>query len=77
MTMVQGLRETSLTLNYPIGMRYAEGDRVARYCLADEAIVNPTLGVANADTLHFMNSAVAGVIGDTDITVVVARRGNE
>ncbi len=72
MAMTQGLREVSLAQNYPIGMRYAEGDRVARYCRADEALpMNPALGAANADLLHFMNSAVAGVVGDTQITVVV------
>lgn len=70
--MIQGLREVSLIQRYPIGMRYAEGDRVARYCLADEALpMNPALGAGNADLLHFMNTAVAGFVGDTDITVVV------
>ena len=70
--MLQGIRETSLVQNYPIGMRYAEGDRVFRYCRADEALpMNPALGAANADTLHFMNSAVAALAGATQITVVI------
>lgn len=70
--MLQGLREVSSSPIYPIGMRYAEGDRVARYCRADEALpMNPALGAANADLLHFMNTAVAALEGDTDITVVV------
>lgn len=69
--MEQGLRAVSLSQVYPIGMRYAEGDRVARYCRADEALPLPHMGAANADLLHFMNTAVAGFADDTDITVVV------
>jgi len=74
--MLQGIRETSLLPKYPIGMRFAEGDRVFRYCKADTllpqpALVNGNAGAANGDFLHFMNSAVAAVAGDTDITVVI------
>jgi len=33
--------------------------------------MNPSLGAGNGDLLHFMNTAVAALAGDTDITVVV------
>lgn len=66
-------RLKSTTPQFPVGIRGVMPDgKAARYCLADEALVmNPALGAANGDQLHFMNSAVEGAIGDMDITVVV------
>lgn len=74
--MIQGIRATSLLPNYPIGMRFAEGDRVFRYCQADTLLPQPALvnsmgGAANGDPLHFMNTAVAAFAGETDLTVVI------
>ena len=68
--MLQGIREISLLPKYPIGMRFAEGDRSFRYCKADLDLATK-YGAANADFLHFMNTAVAALAGDTDITVVI------
>lgn len=72
----QGIRETSTIQKYPIGMRFAEGDRVFRYCKADTALPQPALagsnaGAANGDPLHFMNTAVAAYAGDQDLTIVI------
>lgn len=68
--MLQGIRELSLLPKYSIGMRFAEGDRSFRYCKADLALATK-YGAANADFLHFMNTAVAALEGDTELTVVV------
>lgn len=71
----QGIREQSATARYEIGSRLempAPDFRVFHYCRADIAHTNiVSAGIANGDTLHFMNSAVAGVIGDRTFTVVI------
>ncbi len=68
--MLQGIREPSLLPKYPISLRYAEGDRVFRYSKADLELATK-YGAANADFLHFMNTAVAALAGDTELTVVI------
>jgi len=73
---LQGVRVQSTVQNYEIGcgMRMPAPDyRIFHYCRADIAHTNVvSAGIANGDTLHFMNSAVvAGVIGDRNISVVI------
>ncbi|MBA7575543.1 hypothetical protein ES708_17373 [subsurface metagenome] len=67
----QGIRETSTIQKYPIGMRFAEGDRVFRYCLADSALPEKR-GAGGGDTLHETTTAVVASAGDQDLTVVIA-----
>ncbi len=74
----QGIRELSAVQRYEIGSRMempAPDYRIFHYCRADIAIplvaIPITSGVGNNDTLHFMNSAVAGVAGDRFFTVVI------
>lgn len=64
-------RLTSSTEAFPVGVRGVMPDgRAYRYCKADSDL--PTkYGAANADFLHFMNTAVEGTAGDTDLTVVI------
>lgn len=66
----QGIREISALQKYPIGMRYAEGDRVFRYCKADSALTEKR-GAANGDTLHETTTAVVASAGDQDLTVAI------
>ena len=68
--MLQGIRATSLLPNYPIGMRYAEGDRVFRYCKADAELATK-YGAGNGDFLHFQPTSVAAYAGDTELTIHV------
>jgi len=49
----------------------APDGRVFHYCKSDIAQPLPKYGLANGDTLHFMNSAVAAVAGAREITVVI------
>ena len=72
----QGIRELSAVQRYEIGSRLAmpaPDCRIFHYCEADIAHTNVvSAGIANGDTLHFMNSAViAGVVGDRNISVVI------
>ncbi len=72
----QGIRELSAIQRYEIGSRMempAPDFRVFHYCRADIAHTNVNIaGIANGDTLHFMNTAVlAGVAGDRNISVVI------
>ena len=64
----QGIREISALQKYPIGMRYAEGDRVFRYCKADSALTEKW-GAAMGDTLHETTVAVVAEAGDQDLTI--------
>jgi len=68
--MLQGIRATSLLPNHPIGMRYAEGDRVFRYSKADLELATK-YGAANADFLHFQPTSVAAFAGETELTIHV------
>jgi hypothetical protein len=52
-------------------MRYAARDRVFRYCLADQALLEKR-GAAMGDTLHEQNTAMVASAGDQDITIVLA-----
>ena len=73
----QGIRDLSTAQRYEIGSRLempAPDYRVFHYCEVDIAHTNVvSAGIANGDTLHFMNCCplVAGVVGDRAITVVI------
>jgi len=68
--MLQGIRATSLLPRYPIGMRFAEGNRVFHYCLADAELATK-YGAGNGDILHFQPTAVDALAGDTELTIHV------
>jgi len=71
----QGIREQVTAPRYEIGSRLAmpaPDYRIFHYCFAEIAHTNIlSAGIANGDTLHFMNTAVAGLVGDRNITVVI------
>jgi len=66
----QTIYAQSATPKYPVGTRFAFGDRVFRYSRAKVALPLNKRGAGNDDVLHEQNTAVVAVAGDLDLTVV-------
>lgn len=67
--MKQGWYEQSATPKYPVGLRYAVGDRVFRYCRAATAL-RLHHGEGNNDVLHEQNTEVIAYAGDLSLTIL-------
>lgn len=73
--MLQDIYEVSSTKHYPIGMRYAKGERVFRYCKSGLTMAIAThWGWGNANRIAVDGVALPGIVaaGVTDVTITDA-----